>query len=105
MNYLNVIIISYVHTVSELTTFITVCELRSAYLRKLHFMYELVRGSYIKQIPLDHLSYIRQMPLEHLSYIKESSWNTSGGTWSRMEYTHCVYACGLRSIEANEFII
>ena len=46
------------------------------YVRKFHFMYEVVR------------SYTKQMPLKHLSYIKETSWNTSGRTLSCMEFAH-----------------
>ena len=53
--------------------------------------------SYIKQMPLEHLSYIKQMQLEHLSYIKETLWNTSGHTYSRTEFTHSVY----RSMQAT----
>ena len=57
---------------------ITVGELRSTLCTKTPLY---VRSdSYIRQMPLEHLSYIKQMPLEHLSYIKETSWNTSDRT-------------------------
>ena len=36
-------------------------------------------------------SYIKQMPPEHLSYTKETLWNTSGRTLSRAEFTHGDY--------------
>ena len=69
--------ITHVFTVGELRS--TLCTKTPLHVRS---------GSYIKQMPLEHLSYIKQMPLEHLSYIKETSWNTSGRTSSRMEFTH-----------------
>ena len=57
---------------------VTVDELRSTLCTKTPLY---VRSdSYIKQMPLEHVSYIKQMPLEHLSYIKETSWNTSDRT-------------------------
>ena len=46
------------------------------------------RGSYIKPMPLEHLSNTKQMPLEHLSYTKEASWITSCRSWSRTEFAH-----------------
>ena len=64
----------------------TVGELRSTQCTKTPLYVR--SGSYIKQMPLEHLSYIKQMPLEHLSYIKETSWNTSGRTERRTEFTH-----------------
>ena len=56
-------------TVGELRS--TLCTKTPLYVRS---------DSYIRQMPLEHLSYIKQMPLEHLSYIKETSWNTSDRT-------------------------
>ena len=55
----------FLSTVGELRS--TLCTKTPLYVRS---------DSYIRQIPLEHLSYIKQMPLEHLSYIKETSWNT-----------------------------
>ena len=66
---------------------ITVCELRSTLCTKTPLYVRI--DSYIKQIPLEHLSYIRQMPLEHLSYIKETSWNIRNVHKSGTEFTHC----------------
>ena len=37
-----------------------------------------LRSTLCTKTPL--YSYIKQMPLEHLSYIKETSWNTSDRT-------------------------
>ena len=58
----------------------TVGELRSTLCTKtpLHAR----SGSYMKQMPLEHLSYIKRMPLpqEHLSYINETSCSTSQGS-------------------------
>ena len=58
-----------IYTVGELRS--TLCTKTPLYVRS---------DSYIRQIPLEHVSYIKQMPLEHLSYIKETSWNTSDRT-------------------------
>ena len=69
-----------VNTTSELySTFCTIAPL------------DVRSGSYIKQMPREHLSYIEQMPLELLLYIKETSWNTSVRTKNRTEFNHGDY--------------